>query len=199
MGKLTLIIWISLLVETFTFAQTEQKNIYSIKKIFIDEVKIFEISRGDTITRFYDSEKMNGGYNRKVITYTGTYNFFTRISTGDLEISKDEKLIVVIPKGDILKLDGASYHLDKSIQKGSSQRLYTYLADQKEVVSFRFYKESKSRVLEINQLQQFPASHQEILDLCIKYVAMREVFHQSNLPGIIAIVAVGLALKFVAI
>ncbi|MEP2669660.1 MAG: hypothetical protein ABJH04_11725 [Cyclobacteriaceae bacterium] len=200
MGKISrIVVFITLLAETFTFAQSGQKNFYSIKKIFIDEVKTFEISRGDTITRFYDAEKMNGGYNRKVITYTGTYNFFTRISTGDLEISREDKLIIVIPKGDKLTLDGISYHLDKNIEKGSTQRLYTYLENEKEVVSFKFYKEGKSRVLEINQLQPFPASHQEIMDLYIQYLAMREVFHQSNLPGIIAVMVVGLALKFVAI
>lgn len=196
-----MLLWVG--VSTISSAQVElqpgHKDVYTITKRFIDEVKVFEISRGDTVTRFYDAEKLNGGYNRKVITYTGTYDFFTRISTGALEITKDGSVLITIPKDNILKLDGAEYHLDKSIQSGSANRLYTYKEEEKAVVSFRFYKEGKSRILEITQHQPFPSSHEEIMDLYIKYMAMREIFHQSNLPAIIAVVVVGLALKYVAI
>lgn len=196
---LLLCVGVSTLSSAQTEPQIEYKDVYTITKRFINELKVFEISRGDTITRFYDAEKLNGGYNRKVITYTGTYNFFTRISTGALEITKDGKVLITIPKNNVLKLDGAEYHLDKSIQSGSADRLYTYKEGEQAVVSFRFYKEGKSRILEITQHQPFPTSHEEIMDLYIKYMAMREVFHQSNLPAIIAVVVVGLALKYVAI
>lgn len=196
-------IFLFIVVFTTSFGQTEpqieRKDVYTITKRFINEVKVFEISRGDTVTRFYDAEKLNGGYNRKVITYTGTYNFFTRISTGALEITKDGKVLITIPKNGVLKLDDAEYHLDKNIQSSSADRLYTYKEGEQAVVSFRFYKEGKSRILEITQHQPFPSAHEEIMDLYIKYMAMREVFHQSNLPAIIAVVVVGLALKYVAI
>lgn len=181
------------------FAQSERTDVYTIKKIFIDELKVFEISKGDTITRFSDAEKINGGYSRKVITYTGTYNFFTRISTGALEIIKDENVLVTIPKDNILKLDAAEYHLYKNLQSGSADRLYTYKEGEKAVVSFRFYKERKLRTLEIIQHEPFPSDHQEIMDLYIKYLAMREVFEQSNLPAFIAIFTIGLVLSYVSI
>lgn len=203
--KINLLTVVSLVFAAFTSSsaqveiQIENKDVYTITKRFINELKVFEISRGDTVTRFYDAEKLNGGYNRKVITYTGTYNFFTRISTGALEITKDGNVLITIPKNGVLKLDDAEYHLDKNIQSSSADRLYTYKEGEKAVVSFRFYKEGKSRILELTQHQPFPSAHEEIMDLYIKYMAMREVFHQSNLPAIIAVVVVGLALKYVAI